>query len=93
MGRFPALKRRAEPFGPCGHKTIANSWMTCPQFLPPAAAANSSPAPTPTRSSVRREQIIALQALIDLLHVDRERVVYEDFRIDTQIVRDDFPNP
>jgi hypothetical protein len=39
------------------------------------------------------EPFPSTQALINLLHVDRERVIDQDFRIYPQIIGDDFPNP
>src|SRR3984957_200747 len=39
------------------------------------------------------EPFPSTQALINLLYVDKERVIDQDFRIYPQIIGDDFPNP
>jgi hypothetical protein len=42
---------------------------------------------------VRREQSVSIQTLIDLVHIDRERVVDQNLWINTQAVGDNLPNP
>ena len=42
---------------------------------------------------MRREQSVSIQTLIDLVHIDRERVVDQNLRVNTQAVGDNLPNP